>query len=174
MASERLELRPARAEDAEALVAILAEPDVARWWGAHDVARVLEDLETAFTIVVDGTVAGWLQYYEETEPDYRHVSLDIALGRAWQGRGLGPEALRAAIRHFAARGHHRFTIDPTVTNERAIRAYSTVGFEPVGVMRRYERAPDGTWRDNLLMDLLVTGTQAVDPAAPRSTMPRRR
>jgi aminoglycoside 6'-N-acetyltransferase len=53
------------------------------------------------------------------------------------------------------RGHHRFTIDPAVGNEPAIRCYAAVGFRPVGTMRRYSRAADGTWRDGLLMDLLA-------------------
>ena len=30
-----------------------------------------------------------------------------------------------------------------------------VGFRPVGVMRRYERGPDGEWHDGLLMELLA-------------------
>jgi len=30
----------------------------------------------------------------------------------------------------------------------------TVGFRPVGVMRRYERGGDGRFHDGLLMDLL--------------------
>ena len=47
------------------------------------------------------------------------------------------------------------TIDPAAANTRAIRAYEKIGFRPVGVMRQYERAPDGTWRDGLLMDLLA-------------------
>jgi aminoglycoside 6'-N-acetyltransferase len=64
--------------------------------------------------------------------------------------------LRPAIDNFAARGHHRFTIDPAAHNEHAIRAYEAVGFRPVGRMRDYERAPDGTWHDGLLMDLLVS------------------
>ena len=38
---------------------------------------------------------------------------------------------------------------------RAIRAYGKVGFRPVGAMRRYERGPDGTFHDGLLMDLLA-------------------
>jgi len=88
-------------------------------------------------------------------PDYRHVSFDIALTTALHGRGYGREALRVVIRHFISRGHHRFTIDPAVDNDRAIRAYRAVGFGPVGVMRAYERAGDGTWHDNLLMDLLA-------------------
>ena len=54
------------------------------------------------------------------------------------------------------RGHHRVTIDPSAANERAIKAYASVGFKPVGVMRRYERDPDGpTFHDGLLMDLLI-------------------
>ena len=41
-----------------------------------------------------------------------------------------------------------------MVNARAIGSYRKVGFRDVGVMRRYERANDGTWRDSLLMDLL--------------------
>jgi aminoglycoside 6'-N-acetyltransferase len=74
---------------------------------------------------------------------------------ALHGRGVGREAMRLAIRHFIEQGHHRFTIDPAADNERAIRAYAALGFKPVGVMRRYERAPNGNWQDGLLMDLLA-------------------
>jgi aminoglycoside 6'-N-acetyltransferase len=46
------------------------------------------------------------------------------------------------------------TIDPAAHNAAAIACYRKVGFREVGIMRRYERAPDGTWHDGLLMDLL--------------------
>ena len=73
-----------------------------------------------------------------------------------QGRGVGPEAIRLAARWLIdERGHHRITIDPAAANARAIRAYEKVGFRRVGVLREYERGPDGTWRDGLLMDLLA-------------------
>ena len=99
---------------------------------------------------------GSVQYYEETDPDYRHAGLDIFLGTGWQGRGLGPEALRILARHLVdERGHHRLVIDPAAANERAIAAYRRVGFTPVGVMRLYERGADGSWHDGLLMDLLA-------------------
>jgi aminoglycoside 6'-N-acetyltransferase len=63
--------------------------------------------------------------------------------------------IRTLARHlFQRRGHHRLTIDPAADNQRAIRAYRRVGFRPVGVMRRYERGPDGSWHDGLRMDLL--------------------
>jgi aminoglycoside 6'-N-acetyltransferase len=87
---------------------------------------------------------------------YRHAAIDIALHPDFAGRGLGPDAVRTLARHlFSERGHHRLTIDPAVDNVRAIAAYRRVGFQPVGVMRRYERGPDGTWHDGLLMDLLA-------------------
>ena len=159
---------PVRDGDQAPLLAMLAEPDVARWFGSWDAARVRRDLlapqddEVVLAIEVDGEVAGVLMVGEEEDPDYRCVSIDIGLDGAHQGRGLGPEAMRLVIEHMIdVRGHHRFSIDPAAANERAIRAYSAVGFRPVGVMRRYERAPDGTWRDGLLMDLLAEEYRAL-------------
>jgi aminoglycoside 6'-N-acetyltransferase len=156
----RLTLRPLTEAHLDRLVELLSDPSVRRWWGTVEGPEALrEDLRhdgCAFAIEVDGAVAGWLGVAEEAEPDYRHVALDVALGPEHQDRGLGSEALRTVIRWLIrARGHHRFTIDPAVANERAIHAYAAVGFRPVGVLRRYERAPDGTWEDGLLMDLLA-------------------
>jgi aminoglycoside 6'-N-acetyltransferase len=156
---DRVTLRPIAERDLDGLAAIIREPDVAAWWGeADEPERLRHNLRMdgdAWAIELDGELAGWLGFSEETEPDYRSVALDISLSGRFQGQGLGPDALRAAIRWFAGeRGHHRFTIDPNAANERAIRAYSAVGFKPVGVMRRAELR-DGEWTDALLMDLLI-------------------
>jgi aminoglycoside 6'-N-acetyltransferase len=150
-----LALRPALESDVPALVAMLQEPANRAWWGENDTASVAEDLPGSFIVEIDGALAGWLQAHEETEPDYRNVAFDIALATEHQDRGHGREALRQAIDHFVARGHHRFTIDPAASNERAIRCYAAVGFAPVGILRAYERDPAGGWRDGLLMDLVV-------------------
>ena len=83
------------------------------------------------------------------------AGVDLFLGPSFQGRGLGTDAIRTVARHlFDDRGHHRLTIDPSATNERAIATYTKVGFRPIGRMRRSERGPDGTFHDGLLMDLL--------------------
>ena len=156
---ERVTLRPIADADLEPLADIIREPSVARWWDESDEPELLrENLlmdGAAWAIEVDGELAGWLGYTEETEPQYRSVGLDISLSGRFQGQGLGPDALRTAIRWFASeRGHHRFTIDPNASNEPAIRAYSAVGFRPIGIMRRAELI-DGEWTDGLLMDLLI-------------------
>ena len=152
---DRLTLRAADERDIPALVEMFQDPEVRAWWGEEDAASVRAHIEQdpSWVVVFDGNVVGWLQVNEERGESYPGVAFDIAM--AERGRGYGSEALRLAISHFLARGHHRFTIDPAADNERAIRAYLAVGFRPVGTLRAYERAPDGSWRDGLLMDLLA-------------------
>jgi aminoglycoside 6'-N-acetyltransferase len=132
------------------MAAFLAEPDVKRWWADSDYDR-----DHGWVIEIDGAFAGWVQYEEETYEWCPSVAFDISLTTALHGRGYGRRALKLVIDHFVAKGHHRFTVDPDVTNDRAIRCYSAVGFEPVGVMRAYELNPEGGWNDALLMDLIV-------------------
>ena len=150
-------LRPAGGGDLAAIAAVLADPEVARWWGAYTEQEIVEELDPSWVWVVceRDRIVGWLQADEETAPNYPSVAFDIALGVSARGRGLGRRALWLALRHFVAAGHHRFTIDPALDNVVAIRAYRAVGFRDVGVLRRYERAPDGSWRDGLLMELLA-------------------
>jgi aminoglycoside 6'-N-acetyltransferase len=161
----RVTLRAARPDDADALAVILAEPEVACWWGRYDAGRVRREIGevNTYVIVVGGATAGWLHVSEENEPDYRHASLDIALTTRLHGQGLGRETLRLVIDHLVASGHHRFTIDPACANERAIRSYTAVGFKPVGVLRDYERGLDGRWHDGLLMDLLADELTGAEP-----------
>lgn len=160
-------LRAPEEWDAAALVALLTEPEVARWSGANDLAsvRALIERDEGWVVLVSGTIVGWAQYSEETEPEYRHVGLDILLTTPLHGRGYGRRVLRMVIDYFALEGHHRFTIDPRADNERAIRSYTAVGFRPVGVMRSYERDAEGVWHDGLLMDLLVEELEVVAETA---------
>jgi aminoglycoside 6'-N-acetyltransferase len=159
LSGEHVVLRPIAEEDLDTLAAIIREPEVSPWWGeAEEPERLRDNLRmdgAAWAIWVGEELAGWLGFEEETEPEYRQVGIDISLSARFQGQGLGPDALRAAIRWFASeRGHHRFTIDPSTANERAIKAYSAVGFKPIGIGRRAE-LHDGEWTDALLMDLLI-------------------
>ncbi|HEU0025072.1 MAG TPA: GNAT family protein [Thermoleophilaceae bacterium] len=156
---ERLILRPLDAEDIERLAEIVASPGVSEWWSPPDdpehVREGLRNDGAAFGIEVEGALVGWLAFHDETDRDWRATGIDLFLAPDYQGRGLGPQALRTVIRWLAAqRGCERFTIDPAVDNQRAIAAYTSVGFRSVGVMREVERGADGRWRDNLLMDLL--------------------
>jgi aminoglycoside 6'-N-acetyltransferase len=156
---KRVLLRPGRPDDVHRLYQIRNEPGVLRWWGSVDIEEEIReefiDSDNAFVIEADGEVVGAIQYHEENEPMYRHAGMDIYLTTSRHGEGLGTEALRVLAGYlFEERGHHRLTIDPAADNTAAIRAYEKVGFRRVGIMRKYERGPDGVWHDGLLMDML--------------------
>ena len=155
-------LRPLEVADIGPIAAIQGEESVARWWGRPDEAEIRAKAEgrdevVAFAIEADGETVGLIQYYEPEEPDFRSANLDVFLAERARGHGLGRDALRALARYLIQeRGHHRLTIDPAAENEVAIRAFERTGFRRVGVMREYGRAPDGVWRDGLLLDLLAS------------------
>lgn len=169
LAGERVTLRPVEVGDVAALVEFFAVPEVAEWWpGENRVrleARLRDDGEGVGLVVeLDGRLVGFIQYFEETDPDYRHASIDVTLHPDWCNQGLGTDAVRTLARHlFDDLGHHRITIDPAVSNRRAIHSYRKVGFTDVGVMHRYERANDGTWRDSLLMELFPEALDGPPP-----------
>lgn len=168
-------LRPLTEADADDLLRILGEREVSRWWEGYDRARVLDELIAegdggSFGIVATepdgrpGALVGLIQYYEQDDPDYRHAGIDLFVDPAHHGRGVGRSAIATLVRHLVDDlGHHRVIIDPSVQNERAIAVFTSLGFRPVGTLRRYERRADGTWGDNLLLELLAE--ELVDSAA---------
>jgi aminoglycoside 6'-N-acetyltransferase len=155
-------LRAATTADVPALAAVRRTPEVqARWAGPDDVteeivASIEDDDLHYLAIVLDGQVVGAVQWAAETDPQYRHASIDIFVDPAAHGRGVGTDAVRTLATHLVDNeGFHRLVIDPAADNAAAIRCYAKVGFQPVGVMRQYERGSDGSWHDGLLMDLLA-------------------
>ena len=152
-------LEPVRPEHAERLRALRSSPEVARWWDPAPPGWPLEaepSLEK-LAIVVNGELAGYIQFEEELDETFRHADVDIFLGPQSQGRGLGTEAMRMIVRHLIEdRGHHRVTLSTSVDNARAIRVYEKVGFRRVGVMRKASRSHvSGEWEDDLLMEYVV-------------------
>jgi aminoglycoside 6'-N-acetyltransferase len=127
------------------------------WPGYDDIERVRAEMlgPHKYAIEFEGSVVGLIQWWEEDDPEYRHAGIDVALHPDWHDQRLGRDAVATMARWLIEdRGHHRVTIDPLASNERAIRCYAAVGFKPVGVMRQYQVMPDGSRQDGLLMDLL--------------------
>ena len=158
---ESVVLRPLEQGDIPRLLEIGRQPEVARWWTSVTEEKLTAKAEgrdevTALAVLVDGDVAGMIQYQEEDDPEYRSAGIDIFLSADVHGRGLGTDAVGTLARWLIReRGHHRVTIDPAVENPAAVRAYEKAGFRPVGVMREYWTDPDGARHDGLLMDLLA-------------------
>lgn len=162
LSGTRVRLRAVTEDDVRRLAEIRSTPEVSRWWSGDadlvgTVSAELADPDTQVLVILyDDRVVGAVQWSEEDDPDYRHAGIDIYLDPAVHGRGLGSDAIRTVARHLIDDlGHHRLVIDPAADNHAAIRCYTKVGFRPVGIMRRYERSPNGTWHDGMLMDLLA-------------------
>lgn len=156
-----VELHRIAPSDVDALLELrLSSPSVVeRWlsWTREDIDDLVEAAGSAgWWIHIDGEAVGFIQHYQELDPDYRHAGIDIFLVEAAQGRGAGTDAVRTLARHLI---HdldlHRLIIDPAADNAGAIRCYEKVGFRSVGIMRLYERGADGSFHDGLLMDMLA-------------------
>ncbi len=161
LTGERLVLRPARPADAARFTEILAEPQVARWWPGYDRDRVDRELAGAagrsvFTVELRGETIGLIQWWEEADQEYRHAGIDLFLTAREHGRGLGAEAVRLVVGYLAeGLGHHRIVADPAAANQTAVRCFLAAGFREVGVMRSYQRLPDGSFEDGLLLELVI-------------------
>jgi aminoglycoside 6'-N-acetyltransferase len=157
-------LRPLNEGDADDLLRMLSDREVAQWWEGYDRARVLDELIAegegeSFGIVVDDgaeRLVGMIQYYEQDDPDYRHAGVDLFVDPSLHRGGVGRAAVVTLVRHLVDDlGHHRVIVDPSERNERSVAFFEALGFRKVGVLRQYERRADGTWGDNVLLELLV-------------------
>ncbi len=98
IASERVAIRPPVGDELERLAEkIAADPQTSPWWGT-DPAVVRRDLldDPDYRVLVvehQGEAAGVIAYEEETLPEYKSASIDIALLQCCVGRGLGSTAL---------------------------------------------------------------------------------
>jgi aminoglycoside 6'-N-acetyltransferase len=158
-----IRIRPGTEDEVPALLEAISDDELIRWWPRelwHEITNTLLGQEPdayGFLVEVDGQIAGYAQYWEEVDPNYRHAGIDIVLGAGFRDRGVGTTVVRMMAGWlFEVRGHHRIMIDPNAANGRAIRSYEKVGFRPVGVMRQYEWDHHlGRWTDALLMEMLA-------------------
>ncbi len=94
LVGERVTLRPIEEADRTPLRSILADPDMAHWWGTGSpdeaVADLFEPYQTSFVIEVEGAVVGSLQVAEADTPDYRHAGIDLFLATPARGAAWAP------------------------------------------------------------------------------------
>ncbi|MFL5981924.1 MAG: GNAT family N-acetyltransferase [Gaiellaceae bacterium] len=154
----QIDLAPLDTAHTKRLRELHQQPGVTKWWGPMEPAFPFDEPESQrFAIVVDGEVAGLLQWGDDSYEETRHAYVDIFVGDDFAGRGIGTEAMREMTRVLREQhGYHRITLDPAVENVAAIRSYEKAGFRPVGTVRRsYREHESGEWRDELLMELVV-------------------
>ena len=137
------EVRPARAEDEEPLLAI----DRATWSPLTSPAPAAPEgpffnertrLDNVWVAEVDGRVAGYAKMDHPTPlPASEHVWIcnGLAVDPSSEGRGVGRALMERLIDEARGRGGLRMTLRVFAPNERARRLYERLGFEVEGVLR---------------------------------------
>ena len=167
LAGELVSLRPYRTDEATILESTWAD---AEWFapkgtGPRELAeRVRERIRRSgsFTdgvvilaIESEGSLVGEVQARQPVNglpPGVFEVGIELFDG-ADRGRGLGPDAIVAMIRHlFDAEAAHRVQLTTDVDNAAMRKVAERLGFTFEGVLRAFMPGPDGP-RDHAIYGL---------------------
>lgn len=169
-------LRPFEAADLDAMVEILADPQVRRLTGSvptteeaedgQEVTAVLREwyatradaddrLDVVIVARATGEVVGEvvLNDWEETNAS---CNMRVLVGASGRNRGLGTDAVRLITAYGIERlGLHRIELEVYDFNPRARAVYEKVGYVHEGTRRDALRF-DGAWVDAHLMAVLAS------------------
>jgi RimJ/RimL family protein N-acetyltransferase len=154
---DELLLRAWRLADAEAVLRICQDPEIARWvtipqpFLAADADAFVEaalamwrdgtGAPFAITEAADGRVLGAVTMFG---PDGHQATLGLWLAPEARGRGVGSRALRLVTDWtFATTEVIRIDTFIMVGNERSDRMVERAGFQREGVLRSWDRQHDG-------------------------------
>lgn len=149
--TRRLLLRPLRADDATALLAIFSDPRVMRYWSTPpwdgiDAAHAMiqrdqaamaagEHLRLGIERLDDRALIGTCTLFDRSTTS-RRAELGYALASQAWGRAYMDEALRALLGHgFGALGLNRVEADIDPRNEASARTLQRLGFQQEGHLR---------------------------------------
>jgi ribosomal protein S18 acetylase RimI-like enzyme len=103
-----------------------------RDWQARWQARLRHIFETQTVLVAetDGVLCAMASATLDHDAALAFIDV-LAVGREFQGRGLGREMLRATIEHFKGLGMQYVHLDCLTHNDAANALYASEGFEEV-------------------------------------------
>jgi RimJ/RimL family protein N-acetyltransferase len=130
-------LRPTRTDDLTLLVAWHNDPDVYGYWDRRPLTE--EEISHKYLggrlprvrcFIIEsppGQPVGFIQHADLDPPG--DVGIDLFLIPTARGIGLGPRVARHLANHLLKTASaQRVTVDPLVSNQRAISAWRTAGF----------------------------------------------
>ena len=135
--------RPFTRKDLKLMARWLAEPHVAKWWGAKDdgLAEIEDHIDSIsvepFIVELNGKPVAYVQSYDpHMEDDHPYqdqpfgtLGIDLSIGDpVLIGKGHGPRMIDAFVAMLFEEGCPRVIIDPDPSNAAAIQAYEKSGF----------------------------------------------
>lgn len=165
MVVRQYSVRPARADDADAICAIYNEgiadrgtleteprtPEERRGWLAARDAR-----HPVVVVESDGVVVGWASLNVFNARDvYRHVAdISVYVARFARGKGAGTALLGRLVELGRESGFHKLVLAGFPWNAASVALYRRLGFREVGVYKE-QGLLDGGWVDVLVMERLL-------------------
>lgn len=177
--TERLEIRDFLSEDFAAVHAYASDPLVTRYTSfgpnteeetreflVRAAAEAVERPRRAFQLAIlhreSGDLVGTCGLFRRREA-YREYEVGYVLHRAWWGRGIAPEAVRALVgRGFRELQAHRIIAHVDPENEASRRLLARLGFRLEGHHRK-DALIRGEWRDTLVFALLEEEWSTLGP-----------
>ena len=164
--ANRLRVRPATADDAEAICRIYnqgIEDRVAtletEWRTPEERRQWLAARSPRHPVIVaetDTAILGWgsLNVFNPREA-YRFVAdFSIYVERAARGKGVGLFMLTGLVELAREHGYHKLVLSAFPTNASGMALYTTLGFRTVGMYKEQGRL-DGRWVDTIIMEKLL-------------------
>jgi putative acetyltransferase len=159
--SSDVEIRPVRADDAEAIHQLRLLPssiDNTMAIPSERLSRTQSRIDNSgpddhvFVAVIDGQVVGMAGLHVGVGKGRHCASLGIMVHDRFQGRGIGRELMDMLL-HMADNflGLNRVELEVYPDNSRAIKLYESSGFEHEGRRRK------AVWRHGEYQDVLVMG-----------------
>lgn len=125
-------------EDLEQVAAIekkcFSEP-----WSREGFASSLQSPDTLYLAAFrEEQVVGYcglLRSFEEAD------ITNVAVGEGWRNQGIAGKLLKELMEQGRQQGIERFTLEVRVSNLAAIHLYEKLGFESVGIRKRFYSKP---------------------------------
>lgn len=116
---------------------------------AGEVHRPKSARVVSYVITEQRRPVGYVQAWQEAS----RFGLDMFVSAEAQGRNIGPRAAQALAQALTALGWSPLTVDPTLDNARAIRAWRSAGFVATGELGM----DDGRETQIMEFDVSITG-----------------
>ena len=128
-------IRRMKPEDVDEVAAI-EQATFARPWSRESFRQEMERNKAARYMVAlrDGKIIGYAGAWIIL--DESHIT-NIAVAEAERGKGIGRRLTEALLQYISNLGAAYATLEVRVSNERAQRLYSSLGFVSVGKRKRY-------------------------------------
>lgn len=133
-----LTIRPMEERDLDQVVQI-EEENFSMPWSRKSFLDTLQ-LPHAIYVVAEreGRIAGYCGCYQILE---EAEIVNVAVDKAFRGRGIGRRMLTELMRLGEERGSFAYTLEVRVSNAPAIHLYESLGFKSLGIRKNFYEKP---------------------------------